>query len=121
MESGDASDKEASPCDPKSNNQMQKEQSKAISMLVDMETKDGLNAVMVVTIKIGLTHADLLYYKTKNILFLLCTSMVLVYNSELGIIISSEFLHGKKLQKKCYLLPSILINLFFARCGGRST
>ena len=38
--------------------------------------------------------------------------MVLLYNSELGIIISSEFFHGKKLQKKCYLLPSILI-LFF--------
>ena len=42
MESGDAPDEEASPCDPKSNNQMQKEWSKAISMLVDMETEDGL-------------------------------------------------------------------------------
>ena len=95
MESGDASDEEASPCDPKSNNQMQKKRLKVISMLVDMETEDSLkrHAVMVVTKKIGLTRADLLYYsyKTKNILFLLCTSMVLVYNSELGIIISSEF------------------------------
>ena len=33
-------------------------------MLVDMETEDGLKrrAVMVVTEKIGLAHADLLYY-----------------------------------------------------------
>ena len=72
MDSGDASDEEASPCDPISNNQTQKEQSKAISMLVDMETKDGLKrcAVMVVAKKIDLAHADLLYYKTKNIHFL---------------------------------------------------
>ena len=62
-------------------------------MLVDMETEDGLkrHAVMVIAKKIGLARADPLYYKTKNILFLLCTSMVLIYNSELGIIISSEF------------------------------
>ena len=48
---------------------MQEEWSKAISMLVDMETKDGLKrgAIMVVTKKIGLAHADLLYHKTKNI------------------------------------------------------
>ena len=61
MESGDASDEEASPCDPISNNQMQNEWSKAISMLVDMETKDGLKrrAVMVVAKKIGLARADL--------------------------------------------------------------
>ena len=111
MESGYASNKEASPCDPKSNNQMQKEWSKAISMLVDMEIEDSLkrHAVMVVTKKIGLACADLLYYKTKNILFLLCTSMVFIYNSELGIIISSEFFCTKKLWKKRYLLPSILI------------
>ena len=51
MESGDASDEEAPPCDPKSNNLTQKEQSKAIPMLVDMETEDGLKrgAIMVVT------------------------------------------------------------------------
>ena len=63
MESGDASDEEAPPCDPKSNNLMQKEQSKEISMLVDMETKDSLkrHAVMVVAKKIGLACADLLY------------------------------------------------------------
>ena len=107
MESGDASSLEASPCDPKSNNQMEKEQSKVISMLVDMETEDGLKRCAIA--KIGLAHADLLYYKTKDILFLLCSSMVLIYNSELGIIISSEFFCAKKLQKKCYLLPSILI------------
>ena len=44
-----------------------------------------------------------------HMLLLLCTSMVLIYNSELGIIISSEFFRGKKLQKKRYLLPSIFI------------
>ena len=75
MESGDASDEEAPCCDPKSNNLMQKLWSKVISMLVDMETEDGLKrcAIMVITKKIGLAHADLLYHKTKNILFLLCT------------------------------------------------
>ena len=67
MESGDASNEEALPCDPKSNNLMQKEQSKAISMLVDMEAEDSLkrHAIMVITKKIGLAHADLLYHKTK--------------------------------------------------------
>ena len=53
MESGDASDEEAPPCDPKSNNLTKKEQSKAISMVVDMETEDGLKrcAIMVVAKK----------------------------------------------------------------------
>ena len=62
-------------------------------MLVDMETEDSLKrrAVMVVAEKIGLPRADLLYYKCKNFLLLLCTPVVLIYNSELGIIISSEF------------------------------
>ena len=69
MESGDTSDKEAPPCDPKSNNLMQKEWLKAISMLVDMKTENGLKrgAIMVVAKKIGSVHADLLYHKTKNI------------------------------------------------------
>ena len=60
MESGDASNEEAPPCDPKSNNQMQKEWSKVISMLVAMETKDGLRrcAIMVVAKKIGLACAE---------------------------------------------------------------
>ena len=114
MESGDASDKEAPPCDPKSNNPTKKERSKAISMVVDMETEDGLKrrAVMVVAKKIGLACADLLYYRTNNIHFLLCTSMILIYNSELGVIISSEFFRTKKLWKKRYLLPSIFIYFF---------
>ena len=59
MESGDASDEEAPPCDPKSNNQMQKEWSKAISMLVAVETEDSLRrAIMVVAKKFGLAHAE---------------------------------------------------------------
>ena len=55
MVSGDASNKEASPCDPKSNNQTQKEWSKVISMLVDMETEDGLkrHAIMVIAKKMA--------------------------------------------------------------------
>ena len=62
MESGDASDKEAPPCDPQINNLMQKEQLKVISMLVDMETEDGLKkgGIMVITKKIVLVCADLL-------------------------------------------------------------
>ena len=84
-------------------------------MVVDMETEDSLKrcAIMVITKKIQLAHADLLYYKSKNILLLLCSPMVLIYNSELGvIIISSEFFHAKKLRKKHCLHPSIFI-LFF--------
>ena len=75
MESGDASDKEAPPCDPKSNNLTKNERLKAISMVVDMETEDGLKrpAIMVVAKKIQLAHADLLYNKCTNILILLCT------------------------------------------------
>ena len=48
------------PCDPKSNNQMQKEQLKVISMLVPMETKDSLRrcAIMVITKKYGLACAE---------------------------------------------------------------
>ena len=57
-------------------------------MLVDMETEDSLKrgAIMVIAKQFGLACADLLYHKTKNILFLLCTPTVLIYNSELGII-----------------------------------
>ena len=44
---------------------MQKQQSKAISMPVTMDTEDGLRrgAIMVITKKIGLACADLLYHK----------------------------------------------------------
>ena len=65
MESGDTSIEEAPPCDPKRKNLTPKEWSKAISMVVDMETKDGLKrrAIMVIAKKIQLAHVDLLYYK----------------------------------------------------------
>ena len=78
MESGDVSNEEAPPCDPKSNNLTKKEWSKVISMVVDMETKDSLKrcAIMVVVKKIQLACEDLLYYKCKNILLLLCTPVV---------------------------------------------
>ena len=51
----------APPCDPKSNNLTKKEWWKAISMVVDMETKDSLKrcAIMVIAKKIWLTCADL--------------------------------------------------------------
>ena len=48
---------------------------------------------------------DLLYYKTKNIPFLLCTSMILIYNSELGIIISSEFFSHKETPEEALFSP----------------
>ena len=51
MESGDASNEEAPPCDPKRKDLTQKEWSKVISILVAMETKDGprRGAIMVIT------------------------------------------------------------------------
>ena len=99
---------------PQKQQSNEKEQSKAISMVVDMETEDGLkrHAIMVIAKKIQLACADLLYYKWKNILLLLSTPVVLIHNSELGIIISSEFFCAKKLQKKRYLLPSSFIYFF---------
>ena len=76
-------------------------------MLVDMETEDGLKrrAVMVVAEKIGLPRADLLYYKWKNFLLLLCTPVVLIYNSELGVIISSEFFSRKETPEEALFTP----------------
>ena len=55
MESGDASNEEAPPCDPKRKDLMQKEWPKVISMFVAMETKDVLRsgAIMVVTKKLA--------------------------------------------------------------------
>ena len=60
MESGDASNEQAPPCDPKRKDLMQKEWLKVISMFVAMETKDVLRrgAIMVVTQKIGLACAE---------------------------------------------------------------
>ena len=76
-------------------------------MVVDMETKDGLKrrAVMVVAQKIGLACPNLLYYRTNNIHFLLCTSMILIYNSELGVIISSEFFLRKETPEEALFTP----------------
>ena len=62
-------------------------------MVVDMETEDGLkrHAIMVIAKEIRLAFADLHYYKHQNILLLLSTPVVLIYNSELGLFISSDF------------------------------
>ena len=86
MEATGASNEEA-PCDPKSNNQTKKERSKAISMVVDMETKDGLkrHAVMVVAKKFG-WHVET-YSTIKIKIFFFC--YVLLLNRELGLSISS--------------------------------
>ena len=79
MESGDASNEEAPPCDPKSNNLMQKEQSKVISMLVDMETKDSLKKVPSWSSPKKLAWHMQTYSTIKlKIVFLLCTPMVLI-------------------------------------------
>ena len=55
MESGDASNEEVPPCDPKRKDLTQKEWSKAISMLVAMETKDSprRGAILVVAKKLA--------------------------------------------------------------------
>ena len=97
---------------------IQKEQLKASSMLVPMETEDSLRrgAIMVVTKKIGLICADLLYHKTKNIILLLCTPTVLIYNCELGIINSSEFFVQENSGIRVMYSQSIF---FLVRCGGR--
>ena len=60
---------------------------------------------MVIAKKIGMACADLLYYRTNNIHFLLYTSMVLIYNSELGIIISSGFLSRKETLEELLFTP----------------
>ena len=80
MESGDASDEEAPPCDPKRKDLMQTEWLKVISMLFAMEAEDGLRrgAIMVVTNKIGLACAE---QKSMH---------------ELGVIDSSEFFCTKR-------------------------
>ena len=73
-------------------------------MLVDMETEDGLKrlAVMVDAKKLAWHVQTYSTIKIKIYFFLLCTLMVLIYNSELGIIISLELFRTKKLQKKHY-------------------
>ena len=87
MEATGASNEEAPPCDPKSNNQTKKERPKAISMVVDMETEDGLKrrAVMVVAKKFG-WHVET-YSTIKIKIFFFC--YVLLLNRELGLSISS--------------------------------
>ena len=58
MESGDASNEEAPPCEPKRKDLMQKEQTKLISMLVETEDSLRRGAIMVITKKVGLAHAE---------------------------------------------------------------
>ena len=90
-------------------------------MLVAMETKDGLRkgAIMVITKKLA-WHMET-YSTLNNIILLLSTPMVLIYNCELGIINSSEFFHSKKLWKKGYVLPNISILTFSEVWWGVTT
>ena len=60
----------------------------------------------------GIHHVGHLDNPEVEIVYLTHTSMVLIYNSELGVIISSEFFRAKKVWKKRYLLPSIFIYFF---------
>ena len=70
MESGDASDKEAPPCDPKRKDLMQKGQLKVISMLIAMEIEDSLRrgAIMVIAKKLA-WHVQTYSTITLKILF----------------------------------------------------
>ena len=97
VESGDTSDEEAPPCDPKSNALMQKEQLKAISMLVAVETEDGLrrSAIMVVTKIFGLACAEQKVHVSWAWLIL------------------QNFVCPKK------LVMYSLISSYFSKCGGR--
>ena len=92
MESGDASDEEAPPCDPKRKDLLQKEWSEVISMLVAMETEDGLRkgAIMVIAKNwLGMCRAK--------------------STCELGIIKSTEFFHAKNSRRRVmYSLVSFL-------------
>ena len=64
-------------------------------MVVDMETKDGLKRCAITKNSVGTCRPTQLYI-SKNILLLLCTPMALIYNSELGVFISSEFFPCKE-------------------------
>ena len=91
-----------------------------ISMLVAMETEDGLRsgAIMVIAKKIGLAFADLLYHKTKNIILLLCTPTVLIYNRELGIINSSEFFQQKNSGRRVVYSLVCVVGGYHMKCLG---
>ena len=80
-------------------------------MLVSMETEDSLRrgAIMVITKKVGLAHADF---------SLLCTPTVLIYNHELGIINSSEFFHTKNSRRR---VMYFLVSLFFSEVWWEGT
>ena len=83
-------------------------------MVVDMETEDGLkrHAIMVVAKQIWLACADLLYYKHKNILLLLCMPVVLIYNSDLGLIISSEFF-AQRNSRRSVIYSLVVLYIYF--------
>ena len=59
---------------------------------------------MVITKKLAWHVQTYSTIKLKKILFLLCTSMVFIYNSELGIIISSEFFSHKETPEEALAL-----------------
>ena len=95
---------------------MQKERSKAISILVDMETEDSLKSRHCHCQKIDLAHADLLYHKIKNILFLLCTPMVLVY---IGCNYFFRIFFTQRSAGRSIMSSLVSLFFFLVRCGGR--
>ena len=110
---------EAPPCDPKSNNLMQKERSKVISILVDMETEDSLerHAIMVIDKKLAWQMQTYSTIKLKIFFFPLCTPMVLIYNSELAIIFSSELFHKETLEEALFT-PEYFYSIFLQGVVG---
>ena len=118
MEFGGASDKEEPPCDPKRKEPNAKRAVKGDFHVCGLgnqrwpEKRCHHGHCQ----KIGLAHADLLYHKTKNIILLSCTPMVLIYNHELGVISSSKIFTQKNSGRR---VMYSLVSLFLARCGGR--
>ena len=97
MESGDSSDEEAPPSNPNRKDLMRKEQSKAVSMLVAMETDHGLRrgAIMFSTQKIGMACCTVyhLWERAKR-------------TCELGIINSPEFISCKRNSGRRVMYPT---------------
>ena len=80
-----------------------------------METEGSLKrrAVMVITKTFSWHVQTYCTINIKNILLLLCTPVVLIYNSELGLIISSEFFSHKETLEEALFTSSSFIYLFY--------
>ena len=80
------------PCDPKSNNLMQKSGQKRFPSLLTWKPKMSSKDMPSWPSPKKLAWHMQTYSTIKlKIIFLLCTPMILIYNSELGMVISSDF------------------------------